>query len=307
MKLRFPKTNLHLVAAFTMVEIAICLAIIGFALVAIIGVLPFGMRVQKDNREETIINQDAMYWMETIRNGTRGLDHLTNYVQYIVVHTWSLVYSQGSSGPNGSGWVTTSTPQTHVYTNRVANSSIRQPTPVPGPAEPIVSGDQIVGLLSTPRFGDGATPTTLTSNYVFAYLKAISGPAVDKGRNSASREFAFHYRLVPEIYPANWLALQNFDWSQTNGSSTNQIQQVLAQRNLLRTTSANLHELRLLFRWPVLLGPDPDDPTSARIGSGRQSYRTLVSGRLDALSAGRDQHYFFQPSSYRTANAGAQP
>ena len=38
-------------AAFTMVEIAICLAVIGFALVAIIGVLPIGMNVQKDNRE----------------------------------------------------------------------------------------------------------------------------------------------------------------------------------------------------------------------------------------------------------------
>ena len=103
------------------------------------------------------------------------------------------------------------------------------------------------------------------------------------------------------------LALQNFDWSQTNGSSTNQIQQILAQRNLLRTTSANLHEVRLLFRWPVLLGPDTEDPTSARIGGGRQSYRTFVSGSLDAVPAGRDKHYFFQPSSYRTASAGAQP
>ena len=46
-------------AAFTMIEIAICLAIIGFALVAIIGVLPLGMNTQRDNREETIINQDA--------------------------------------------------------------------------------------------------------------------------------------------------------------------------------------------------------------------------------------------------------
>ena len=40
------------VGAFTMIEIAICLAIIGIALVAIIGVLPLGMNVQRDNREE---------------------------------------------------------------------------------------------------------------------------------------------------------------------------------------------------------------------------------------------------------------
>src|SRR5205823_13848329 len=45
--------------AFTMIEIAISLAVIGFALVAIIGILPTGMNVQKENREETIIGQDA--------------------------------------------------------------------------------------------------------------------------------------------------------------------------------------------------------------------------------------------------------
>ena len=47
------------ISGFTMVEIAICLAIIGIALVSIIGVLPIGMNTQRDNREETIINQDA--------------------------------------------------------------------------------------------------------------------------------------------------------------------------------------------------------------------------------------------------------
>ena len=69
--------------AFTMIEIALSLAIIGFALVAIIGVLPLGMNVQKENREETIINQDASVFLNAIRNGARGLDDLTNYVMAI--------------------------------------------------------------------------------------------------------------------------------------------------------------------------------------------------------------------------------
>ncbi len=73
----------HSERAFTMVEIAISLAIIGFALVAIIGVLPIGMTVQKDNREETIVNQDATVFMNAIRNGALGLDYLTNYVTSI--------------------------------------------------------------------------------------------------------------------------------------------------------------------------------------------------------------------------------
>ena len=54
----FPSFRHH-ERAFTMVEIAICLAVIGFALAAIIGILPLGLSVQRENREETVINQDG--------------------------------------------------------------------------------------------------------------------------------------------------------------------------------------------------------------------------------------------------------
>ena len=71
---------------FTMIELAICLGIIAFALIAIIGVLPVGINVQKDNREETIINQDGMYWMEAIRSGAIGMNELTNHVVFIEIY-----------------------------------------------------------------------------------------------------------------------------------------------------------------------------------------------------------------------------
>ncbi len=66
--------------AFTMVEIAISIAIVGFALVAIIGVLPTGLNVQRDNREDTIINNDATFFIEAILNGpgSTNLFVLTN-------------------------------------------------------------------------------------------------------------------------------------------------------------------------------------------------------------------------------------
>jgi type II secretory pathway pseudopilin PulG len=67
-------------AGFTMVEIAICLGVIAIALVAIIGVLPTGARVQRDNREETIVEQDAKYIIEAIRSGARLLPDITNRV-----------------------------------------------------------------------------------------------------------------------------------------------------------------------------------------------------------------------------------
>src|SRR6266851_901121 len=83
--------------AFTMIEIAISLAVIGFALVAIIGILPTGMNVQKDNREETIIGHDASIFMNAIRNGEHGVDDLVNYV-VAITNTVTLYKSQGSGG-----------------------------------------------------------------------------------------------------------------------------------------------------------------------------------------------------------------
>src|SRR6476660_3300331 len=54
-------------SGFTMVEIAIAVAVIAFALVAIIGILPAGLQVQKENREDTLMAQDGTYFMEAIR------------------------------------------------------------------------------------------------------------------------------------------------------------------------------------------------------------------------------------------------
>lgn len=68
------------VRGFTMVEIAIALGVIGFALVAIIGILPAGLEVQRDNRSETIINQDSTFWLEAIRSGAVGINELPSYV-----------------------------------------------------------------------------------------------------------------------------------------------------------------------------------------------------------------------------------
>ena len=45
--------------AFTMIEIAIAVGVIGFALVVIIGILPQGMTGQKDNRKDARHRQDA--------------------------------------------------------------------------------------------------------------------------------------------------------------------------------------------------------------------------------------------------------
>src|SRR5262245_40961710 len=84
-RLRIPARRCNReIHAFTMVEIALSIAVVAFALVAILGVLPTGMTVQKDNREDNIINQEGRYWMEALRSGAL-VEDLTNYVESITI------------------------------------------------------------------------------------------------------------------------------------------------------------------------------------------------------------------------------
>ena len=68
-----------------MVEIAIAVAVIAFALVAIIGILPAGLQAQRDNREDTIINQEGTYLLEAIKSGAEGLEDFAKRVDLIVI------------------------------------------------------------------------------------------------------------------------------------------------------------------------------------------------------------------------------
>jgi hypothetical protein len=155
--------------AFTMVEIAICLAVIGFALVAIIGVLPSAMNFQRDNREETIIDQDATYWLEAIRDAAKGLDNLTDHVERI-----GIVFTNGS------------TASTNYY--------------IPGPGGPAGNqfrdGYDIIGLLTSAALWD------LGIQRAEADVYAISGPAVE--RDPAGRELGMKYRMQVEIALFPW-------------------------------------------------------------------------------------------------------
>jgi type II secretory pathway pseudopilin PulG len=196
-----------------MIEIAISLAIIGIALVAIIGVLPLGVNVQKDNREETIINQDATVLMEAIRSGASspyGFD-LTNYV-YAITNIQT-EYPPGTPAPIG-------------YGSYLTNNA------------------RIIGLLSTPEFtnpNNGAPLNNLfgvnnyNSNHVVAYVRSISGPASEKPpqNNDIVVSGSFGYRVICENVPVA------VDTNSLNSPYNKQL-------------TANLHELRLTFQWPQL-------------------------------------------------------
>jgi len=302
-------------------EVAICLAVISIALVAIIGVLPLGMNVQKENREGTIINQDATIFLEAISKGAQGLDNLTNYV-YAITNYWTQFRADGTVA-SGGGAIHNS------YTFN--NSSITWPLQVAAVCH-LTNGFHIVGLLSTPQFTDkNGFPIANTvgvdlyySNHVFAYVRSLSGAAVEKPPqdNQIIQADAFAYRLlcvnapVAGYTPPLWLAqtYNQGDWvSDIANSQTRYWQAVIAGSPLLppqasdvpgssvrwvrnaypQELAANLHELRLTFQWPIR--------PNGKLGTGRQTYRTLAGGQVRHVYTNNVDLYFYQSQSFTNA------
>jgi hypothetical protein len=272
-----------------MIEIAISLAIIGFALVAIIGILPFGMGVQKDNRHETIINQDATILMNALRSGERGLDDLTNYVFAITNYTTQF---------NRRGVPTTPSPSAFGYTWNVSTYSPPGGFPTPAdPQFPITNGLRIIGLLGTPRILPQPDGSYL-SNYVVAFVRSISGPASEKfpQTDPAMQQFALTYRLICDVarYGTNYY----FPTWTNFADQTISTNEMVARSNymvVVKNFETNLHDLRLTFRWPLL--------PNGQSGPNRQVFRTAVSGALIQTNepgfVGRHcTIYYFEPRTF---------
>ena len=259
-------------SAFTMIEIALCLAIIGFALVSILLVLPSGMNTQRDTREETIVGQDASMLLESIRGGARGADDLTNYV-YLITNYWAYYDNLGNQkffGKNGYSF---------------QGSTIANKWPqVPFDFYPITNGSRIIGLLSTPEYTDGFQPITNLynggfSNHVVAFVRSVSGLAIEKPpqNNSIMQENSFSYRLLCVNAPM--------------AADTNS----LLQSDFTREMARNLREVRLLFQWPL--------QPNGSVGFSHQNFRTSVAGLLLATNEpGFAQAlYFYQSESFTNA------
>lgn len=249
-------------AAFTMVEIAISLAVIGFALVAIIGVLPTGMNVQRQNREETIINQDAAVLASAIRSGARGMDDLTNYV-YAITNYWAVRDTNALSPtdpPLTSGF------DGYVFTNSDVHSI------TPPPFLPLTNGLRIVGAMSRPKYDQYQLPfNQFRSNHIVVFVHAMSGPASEKPpqKNAEIKADAFSYRMICENMP-----IAAYDGNTPHGHQL----------------TNNLSELRLTFRWPL-------SPTGVP-GNGRHTFRTQVGGQMLRINDVGHPLYFFEPQIF---------
>jgi type II secretory pathway pseudopilin PulG len=256
---------------FTMIEIALCLAIIGFALVSILLVLPSGMNTQRETREETIVGQDATMLMEAIRDGSRGNDDLTNYV-YAITNYWAFYDNTGARkflGQNG-------------YTYNSSSIAANWPQK-PITTFPINTGLRIIGLLSTPEYTDGFMPITNLysggySNHVVAYVRSFSGLAAEKPPqdNPIMQGDTFSYRVLCVNAPM--------------AADTN----MLFQSGFARQLIGNLRELRMLFEWPQL--------PSGNLGPYRQPFRATIGGQIyvtnEILVNSYQNLYFYQSQSF---------
>jgi type II secretory pathway pseudopilin PulG len=264
---RSPKARtLRSLAAFTMIEIALALAVIGFALVAIIGVLPAGMSVQRDNRESTLVNFDANFLMDAITSGTAGLDDLTNHV--IAITNYYTVYKIGPNNVltlNSSHWI--------AYTPTGTSSDKAGSGP-----NVLNTGSNIIALLTTPKYF--VSQGDLYSNYITADFRAMTGSLADQGTSQSAQSFAFAYRLYPEIIP---YAAAGAPW--TNNPEVGQVAD---------NFQANFTQIRLRFRWPIY--------PNGQVGNSRLTFRTSASGYLaygpPFLSSSFIPTAFVQPGNY---------
>ncbi len=149
-------------SGFTLLEIAVCLAIIGFALVAVLGVLPAGLNIQRDTRERTVVLQDANYLFEAIRRGAQGTNDLVNYVQTV----WTVRSEQG-------------------------NVVVEEVAPKDRNTDP-----KVVSLLTRQR-----SIADTNYLYTVALVRSLSGPASEKGGRNADNRVAFEYFVRSEVVP----------------------------------------------------------------------------------------------------------
>jgi type II secretory pathway pseudopilin PulG len=248
--------GLRSLAAFTMIEIALALAVIGFALVAIIGVLPAGMSVQRDNRESTIVNFDANFLMDAITTGT-GVDDLTNHVIAITNHyTFYDVKSSGAIVPGATGYIG------YTLSGTYGN--------VTGSATVLTNGSNIIALLSTPKYAQSGGG--FYSNYVTADFRAFTGSLADQGTSQSAQSFAFAYRIFPEVVDF-FAAASNMPTNDPNSLADPVMQAVAGE------SQNDFSQVRLRFRWPIY--------GNGTVGISRLTFRTAVSGyRAQGVSVG---------------------
>lgn len=256
--------------AFTLVEIVLSLAIVAIALVAIIGVLPIGLNVQTDNQEESIISADAAMWMEAFRNGAQGASYfdpnpnkLENPPKAPLFNIHEIKVQQVVR---------------RMSTDQVLTEDINY-------FDEFQRDNELIGLLSRPKYQFNPAADLYTNWIVYADVRALNGNMADL---AADMDFAFKYRLTPEIVPL--LGVNPNHLQTTNAAGA------FIPLPILET---NLFELRLNFQWPLVVGQGGGYRAQTNFAK-RLTFRTIISGQqliVPHPDTG-ELLYFVQPRQY---------
>ena len=245
--------------AFTLIEIGICLAIIGFALVAIIGVLPLGMDTQRQVREETDINQDFSVLLEAIRSGASGPLDLTNYILANTLRNVTTTKNQYRTNSRSIVGILSYSGTNHIQAQFRSLSGLAAQKPPQ--TNSTILGDSFTYQVTCVNVPAQVAPGWLAQSYA-------PGSSVLTGTN------AFW----------TWRAPTNSQPTDGPGGSTNWV------RNLyLQELANNLRELRMTILWPRL----PNN----KFGSGRQTFRATIAGQLKQDTNDANL-WFYQPQTF---------
>ncbi|MFM1557211.1 MAG: hypothetical protein ACKJR1_12040 [Limisphaerales bacterium] len=222
------KHQRNALGGFSIAEVMLAIGVVAFGLVAVLGVLPAGLTVQKDNREETIIRYDAQYWMTALRAGMQPTDAL-HQVEWVELQV-----------DDGAGPVVYRAHRPRLGGDGAGPEWRDLPSLFRGHLKQASWPTDVIGWMSIPDNG-----TALGSVKKTARVRAMNGQLFDRiyGRKVlvATRqefvsegstafhplpggEFAFSYLLETHIAPD--------------------------------PANVNLWRITLTFKWPVL-----DDPT----------------------------------------------
>jgi hypothetical protein len=213
---------------FSIAEVMLAIGVVAFGLVAVLGVLPAGLTVQKDNREETIIRYDAQYWMTVLRAGMQPTDalHQVEWVELQVDDGASTnVYRAHRPRLGGDGAGPEWRDQLPLFRGHLKQTT--WPT-------------DVIGWMSIPDIG-----TEFGSVKKTARVRAINGQLFDRiyGRKilvATKREFISEGDTAFHPLPGGEFAFSY----------------LLETHIAPDPANANLWRITLTFKWPVL-----DDPT----------------------------------------------
>jgi type II secretory pathway pseudopilin PulG len=227
---------------FTVSEVVLAIGVVAFGLVAVLGVLPAGLSVVKDNREETIIRYEARYWINALRAGMQQFDAL-DQVEWVEIQLWDSTLDPDNDDPSevyrvhrtrlgadGGGYLPSSGLDTGD-TNSFSMGAVKQSS----------WPQDVIGWLSIPnRLKDGrwVKKTALVRPLNSTLFDRINGRKLlvakktDKA-GKADGDFVYH------PIPGGDLAFS-----------------YLLEVEVKPDTSPSLYEVNLTFKWPVL-----DDPT----------------------------------------------